>query len=99
MDFEALLGFKNSSNSALILAYFFDRVNKTLRSYEKSSRNPKPSPKDTFRCPNWTPDLESRGPLDQELGTGTGAEDLTCRGPLARRIFGMEVGGVPGFAL
>ena len=34
----------------------------------------------------WTPDLESSGPEDQEPGTGTGAEDLTRRGPVARRI-------------
>ena len=44
------------------------------------------SPKDTILVSFWTPELESSGPEDQEPGTGTGAEDLTRRGPVARRI-------------
>ena len=45
------------------------------------------SPKDTILVSFWTPELESSGPEDQEPGTGTGAQDLTRRGPVARRIF------------
>ena len=45
------------------------------------------SPKDTILVSFWTPELESSGPEDQEPGTGTGARDLTRRGPVARRIF------------
>ena len=44
------------------------------------------SPKDTILVSFWTPELESSGPEDQEPGTGTGAQDLTRRGPVARRI-------------
>ena len=44
------------------------------------------SPKDTILVSFWTPELESSGPEDQEPGTGTGAEGLTRRGPVARRI-------------
>ena len=45
------------------------------------------SPKDTILVSFWTPELESSGPEDQEPGTGTGAGDLTRRGPVARRIY------------
>ena len=48
--------------------------------------SPDTPPKDTILVSFWTPELESSGPEDQEPGTGTGAEDLTRRGPVARRI-------------
>ncbi len=86
MDFGSILAPEIDEKRDRFRDRFLNSSKIGLLSLGQRSLASQASPKDTILVSFWTPELESSGPEDPEPGTGTGAWDLTRRGPVARRI-------------